>query len=96
MKVKLKNEKSGRGEEGCTVDGLALGRVMETNHRGNSTNQQTISQPLQTHLRETHAPGNAHIGMVLQYCFCLRSVLLTEHDGFPQWLRGSIKHTQSI
>lgn len=49
MKVKLKNEKSGRGEEGCTVDGLALGRVMETNHRGNSTNQQTISQPLQTH-----------------------------------------------
>lgn len=44
MKVKLKNEKeSGRGEGGSTVDGLALGRVMETNHRGNSTNQQTTS-----------------------------------------------------
>lgn len=44
MKVKLKNEKkSGRGERESAVDGLALGRVMETNHRGNSTNQQTAS-----------------------------------------------------
>lgn len=44
MKLKLKNEKkSGGGEGGSTVDGLALERVMETNHRGNSTNQQTTS-----------------------------------------------------
>ncbi len=99
MKVKLKNEKkSGHEEGGSAVDGLALGRVMETNHRGNSSNQQTTSQLTQTHTYSgcTHINTHIHRHGNLSIFFCLRSVLLNEHDGFPQRLRGSIKHTQSI
>lgn len=102
MKVKLKNEKkSGRGIGGSTVDGLAP--QMRDGNQSPWKQQKSTDHiiPLtNTHLQcmDTHKHTYTRIyrGSVLQQCFCLRSVLLNEHDGFLQRLRGSIKHTQSF
>lgn len=79
-----------QGKRVHVVDGLAPGRLMETNHRGNSTNQQTASNLSQTHAHTEGVHIRSHVRKgTVTYSFSWDLCSWMNTMGFPRLLRGS-------